>query len=65
MLIDGRPVDLHEFGPIEITHMVGIIRIWNVVIVTDWPGKISARSTGVVDGEPLDYTAKLTFNAPN
>jgi len=64
MLIDGRPVDLHEFGPIEITHMVGIIRIWNVVIVTDKPGEISARSTGVVNGEPFDQTEKLTFNAP-
>ena len=65
MRIDGRPVDLHAFGSIDITHLVGIIRIWNVVIGTDKPGEISARSTGVVDGELFDQTEKLTFKAPS
>ncbi len=61
MIIDGRPVDLRAFGTIEITHLVGTIRIWNVIISTNQPGEISARSTGVMDGEAFDYTAKLTF----
>jgi hypothetical protein len=65
MLIEGRPVNLQAFGSIDIPHpMVGTIRNWNVVIVTDKPGKITARSTGVYDGDPFDYTAILTFIAP-
>jgi hypothetical protein len=65
MVIEGRPVNLQAFGSIDITHpLVGKIRNWNVVIVTDKPGKIAARSTGVVGGDPFDYTAMLTFKAP-
>ena len=65
MVIEGRPVNLQAFGAIDITHpVVGKIRNWNVVIVTDKPGKITARSTGVVGGDPFDYTAILTFSAP-
>jgi len=65
MVIEGRPVNLQAFGLIDITHpVVGKIRNWNVVIVTDKPGKITARSTGVVGGDPFDYTAVLTFSAP-
>ena len=65
MVIEGRSVNLQAFGSIDITHpIVGTIRNWNVVIVTDKPGEISARSTGVVGGDPFDYTAKLTFSAP-
>jgi hypothetical protein len=61
MVIEGRPVNLQAFGLIDITHpVVGKIRNWNVVIVTDKPGKITARSTGVVGGDPFDYTAVLT-----
>jgi len=65
MVIESRPVNLQAFGSIDITHpYVGKIRNWNVVIVTDKPGKITARSTGVVGGDPFDYTAILTFSAP-
>jgi hypothetical protein len=65
MVIEGRRVNLQAFGSIDITHpLVGKIRNWNVVIVTDKPGKIAARSTGVVGGDPFDYTAMLTFKAP-
>jgi hypothetical protein len=65
MVIEGRPVNLQAFGSIDIYHnVVGTIRLWNVVIVTDKPGKISARSIGVVNGETFDNTAVITFSAP-
>ena len=65
MVIEGRPVNLQAFGSIDIYHpVVGTIRLWNVVIVSEKPGKISARSTGVVDDDPFDNTAILTFSAP-
>jgi hypothetical protein len=65
MIIEGRPVNLQAFGSIDISHpMVGKIRNWNVVIVSDKPGKITARSTGVYGGDPIDYTAILTYIAP-
>jgi hypothetical protein len=65
MVIEGRPVNLQAFGSIEIYHpVVGTIRLWNVVIVTDKPGKITAQSTGVVDDEHINETAILTFIAP-
>jgi len=65
MVIEGHPVNLEAFGSIDIYHpAVGTIRIWNVVVVTDRPGKITARSTGAVHGDPIDQTAILTFKAP-
>ena len=65
MVIEGRPVNLKAFGSIDIYHpVVGTIRLWNVVIVADKPGKISAQSTGVVDGDPINSTAVLTFIMP-
>jgi hypothetical protein len=65
MFIDGRPVNLQAFGAIDFNNpMVGTVRVWNVVIITDKPGKIKARSTGIVGGDPFDYTAVLTFSAP-
>lgn len=65
MTIEGRPVNLQAFGSIDFYHpAVGTVRVWNVVIVTDKPGKIAAHSSGVWAGEPLDYTAVLTFTAP-
>jgi hypothetical protein len=65
MVIEGRPVNLQAFRLIDIPHpVVGKVRNWNVVIVTDKPGKISARSTGEVGTESFDYTAALTFIAP-
>lgn len=65
MFIEGRPVNLQAFGSVDFNNpMVGTVRVWNVVIVTDKPGKITARSTGVVGGDPWNYIAIITFTAP-
>src|SRR4030042_2175778 len=65
MFIEGRPVDLQSFGTTDFDNpMVGTVRVWNVVIVTDTPGRITAHSTGVVGGDAFDYTAIVTFTAP-
>jgi hypothetical protein len=65
MFIEGRPVNLQAFGIIDFNHpIVGTVRVWNVVIITDKPGKITARSTGIVGGDPFDYYAILTFTMP-
>jgi hypothetical protein len=65
MFIEGHPVNLQAFGSVDFDNpMVGTVRVWNVVIVTDKPGKISAHSKGVVGGDPFDYTAVITFTAP-
>jgi hypothetical protein len=64
MFIEGRPVDLQAFGTVDFSSIVGTVRVWNVVIVTDKPGKITAHSTGVVGGDPFDYTAIVTFTTP-
>jgi hypothetical protein len=65
MTIEGRPVDLQAFGSIDFYHpAVGTVRVWNVVIVADKPGKITTHSSGVWAGDPLDYTAIVTFIAP-
>ena len=65
MFIEGRPVNLQAFGSVDFNNpMVGTVRVWNVVIVTDKPGKIAAHSKGVVGGDSFDYTAVITFTAP-
>jgi hypothetical protein len=64
MFIESRPVDLQAFGTVDFSSIVGTVRVWNVVIVTDKPGKITAHSTGVVGGDPFDYTAIVTFTTP-
>jgi len=65
MFIEGRPVNLQAFGTVDFNNpMVGTVRVWKVVIVTDKPSKITARSTGVVGGDPWNYTAIITFTAP-
>jgi len=65
MIIDGRPVNLQAFGSVDFYNpMIGTVRVWNVVIVTDKPGKITAHSKGVVGGDPWNYTAIITFTAP-
>jgi hypothetical protein len=65
MVIAGRTVNLQAFGSIDVTHpIVGKVRNWNVVVVADKPGKIGAHSTGEYNGEPIEYTASLTFSAP-
>jgi hypothetical protein len=65
MFIEGHPVNLQAFGWVEFNiPMGGTVRVWNVVIVTDKPGKITANSKGVVGGDPWNYTAIITFTAP-
>ena len=65
MFIEGRPVDLQSFGTTDFDNPeVGTVRVWNVVIVSDKPGKITAHSTGVVGGDPFDYTAIVSFTMP-
>jgi hypothetical protein len=65
MFIEGHPINLQAFGTIDFDNpTVGTVRVWNVVIVTDKPGKITANSKGVVGGDPWNYTAIITFTAP-
>lgn len=65
MIIEGHPVNLQAFGSFDFDNsMVGTVRVWNVVVVTDKPGKITSHSTGVAGGDPIDYTALITFTAP-
>lgn len=65
MFIEGRPVNLQAFGTVDFNNpMVGTVRVWNVVIVTDKPGKIIAYSKGIVGGDAWNYTAIITFSAP-
>ena len=62
MVISSRHVDLEAFGFVDLPHPTfGTIRVWNVVVTSDKPGEISARSTGVVGGDPFDYTGVATF----
>lgn len=65
MVIEGRPVNLQAFGYDEWKHpVVGTIRVWNVVIVADQSGTISAVSKGIFDGESWDFTATINFTEP-
>ena len=65
MFIEDRPVNLKAFGPVDFNNpIVGTVRVWNVAIVTDKPGKITARSKGVVGGESWNYTAIISFTKP-
>lgn len=65
MTIEGRPVNLQAFGPIEITHpIVGKMRLWNVVIVTDSPGKITIQHSGEMAGESMEGTNVLIYVTP-
>lgn len=65
LVMEGRPVNLPAFGYDEWKHpLVGTIRVWNVVIVANKPGTISAVSSGVFSGEAWNYTAKIIFTKP-
>lgn len=65
MTIEGRPVNLQAFGSIEITHpIVGKMRLWNVVIVTGTPGKITVLHSGEMAGESMEGTNVLIYVAP-
>jgi hypothetical protein len=65
MTIEGRPVNLQAFGYIDITNpQVGKMRLWNVVIVTDKPGKITIQHSGKIAGESVEGTNVLIYTAP-
>ena len=65
MAIEGRLVNLQAFGSIEITHpIVGKMRLWNVVIVTDSPGKITILHSGEMGGESMEGTNVLIDVTP-
>jgi hypothetical protein len=65
MTIEGRPVNLQAFGFIDITNpMVGKMRLWNVVIVTDKPGTITIDHSGEIGGESQEGTNVLIYTAP-
>ena len=64
MFIEGRPVVLQAFGTVDFSSIIGTVRVWNVVVTTDKPGKVTVHSTGVVGGDPFDYTAIVTFTTP-
>lgn len=65
MIIEGRPLNLEAFGPIDTTHPVaGTLRNWNVVIVRDKPGTISIQGSSELDGETAEMNVVLTFIAP-
>jgi hypothetical protein len=65
MTIEGRPVDLKAFGPIDVPNeKVVKLRAWNVALVADKPGEVTVFSKGVVNGEPFTQTLTYTFSAP-
>jgi hypothetical protein len=65
LILEGRPVNLQAFGSIDVTHpVVGKMRHWNVVIVTDKPGKIVLRDSGVVGGDSFESTMTYVFSTP-
>ncbi len=65
MYIEGYPINLEAFGVVNYTtRREGKARIWDVVVVSDQAGTISVQSTGVVGGNPFDYTAVVTYKEP-
>lgn len=64
MSIEGRPVNVQAFGSLDFNSLIGTVRVWDVVIVSDKPGKITVPSTGIAGGDPFDYTLILTFIEP-
>ena len=65
MSIEGQPVNLEAFGPINTSHpVVGKMLNWNVVIVTDTPGTISIMGTATLDDETVEMNVVLTFIVP-
>ncbi|HSB65494.1 MAG TPA: hypothetical protein VLD65_02895 [Anaerolineales bacterium] len=66
MFINDRQVDLQAFGTIDYNHpQVRIIRFGNVVVVTDQPGEIKVRDSGLFDnGDPFTSTSNYVFSKP-
>ncbi len=65
MTIDGRAVNLQAFGSIDIPHpIVHTMRLWNVVIVSDKPGKITIEHSGEITGDSAQGTNILVYTMP-
>jgi len=65
MTIDGRAVNLQAFGSIDIPHpIVHTMRLWNVVIVSDKPGKITIQHSGEITGDSAQGTNILVYTMP-
>jgi hypothetical protein len=65
MVIEGRPVNLPAFGSIDNYHpAIGNLRNWNVVVVSDKPGKITIDWSGIADGDNMKGTFIVIFRAP-
>jgi len=65
MSIEGYPVNLKAFGSIDKTHpYAGIVRHWNVVVVSDKPGKVTTNYSSVVGEDPYKGTFVVVFKAP-
>ena len=57
LTVDDRPVDLEAFGAINITHSVmGKVRLWNVVVMANKPGKITVYQKFGIGGT-MDYSS--------
>jgi hypothetical protein len=65
MTINDHPVNLIAFGSIDRQHpTAGLMRHWNVVIVTDKPGEITVHSKCVVGSKPFDDITTYNFIFP-
>lgn len=65
LYVNGRRVNLEAFGTIETIHpVVGVIRFWNVVLVTEKAGEITIQDSGMLDDKPFGQTGKWTFTEP-
>ncbi len=65
LFVADHPINLQAFGYVETVHPVrGIIRFWNVVVVTDKPGEITVRDAGVAGGKAFEGSTTYVFSEP-
>jgi hypothetical protein len=66
MTINKRTVDLEAFGTIDLNFTsIDTFRFWNVVIITDKPGVITVKDSGVFNnGAPFSSSWTYTFIEP-
>ncbi len=62
MYIQGRPVDLDAFGPVEIASPeLGLVRHWNVVLLAKSPQQVTVYAKGVAGSASFEHTITYTF----
>jgi hypothetical protein len=60
--IEGQSVNLKAFGYVDLNDPDhGLIRYWNIVIVSDKPGKITVQTAGTVAGDSFDNTTTYIY----